>query len=120
MGEHATTPYKVVFEDGFGDLAIASEDRPGLVIAKILRDLDGKGEVNAEFIVRACNSHEELLKVAKAYESWEAMLIVYDTAWRDPNGEPRDLPRIPQTLWDQLIEIQNMRNAAIVRAEGSS
>jgi hypothetical protein len=53
----------------------------------------------------------DLLEVAKAYERWEADLILDADAWKG-----RDLPAISQAIWDRLIEIQALRNAAIARA----
>ena len=55
----------------------------------------------------------ELLAVAKAYEQWEADLIMSDEAW---NGNSAMLPTITQELWDRLIEIQTMRNRAVAAA----
>jgi hypothetical protein len=50
---------------------------------------------------------EELQNVLKAYEQWEADMILAGECW--VNG----LPRITQTLWDRFIEIQAMRNRAL-------
>lgn len=50
----------------------------------------------------------DALDVLRAYETWEGELILSDKAWA-PNGMAT-LPRIPQALWDRLIEIQGMRN----------
>ena len=65
-------------------------------------------------------SVHELLEVIKAYERWEADLILDDEAWAGPYGEERELPTIPQHLWDRLIEIQAQRNAAIRKATGEA
>ena len=55
----------------------------------------------------------DLAAVLREYEQWEADLIMDSEAWRHADGEPRDLPWIPQHLWDRLIEIQERRNAAL-------
>lgn len=46
--------------------------------------------------------------VLHEYEQWEADLITNVEAWA-PDGTAT-LPRIPQELWDRLIEIQGRRN----------
>lgn len=69
---------------------------------------------NMELIVRAVNAHDDLLAVAKAYEQWEADIIMCEECWAP--GGMAGLPRITQKLWDRLIEIQTLRNAAINKA----
>ncbi len=56
---------------------------------------------------------DELRAVAKAYERWEADLLLCHEAW-----DGRDLPHFTQSLWDRLVEIQTMRNAAVAKAKG--
>ena len=68
------------------------------------------------FAVHAANCHEDLLEVCRAYEKWEADLVNSGEAW-GPGGAAQ-LPRITQELWDRLLEIQSMRNAAIAKAKG--
>ncbi len=46
----------------------------------------------------------------KAYEEWEAMLIMDDEAWRD-----RSLPQLTQQLYDKLLELQEKRNNVIAK-----
>lgn len=69
---------------------------------------------NADLMAASPSLHD----VAAAYEQWEADLILSAEAW-EPNGQA-DTPRIPQVLWDRLIEIQAMRNAALSLARGES
>lgn len=54
-----------------------------------------------------------LRAVLKAYEAWEAALIMDPVVWR--NG----LPQFTQSLYDKFIEIQTMRNAALEPSDGS-
>lgn len=54
----------------------------------------------------------DLAAVAMAYEQWEADLILDHNAWN------HELPYLTQGLWDRLLEIQAMRNAALSRARG--
>ena len=56
-----------------------------------------------------------LREALKSYEQWEADLIMCNEAWRD-----RTLPRIPQDLWDRLLEIQAMRNRALENDDAKS
>ena len=50
----------------------------------------------------------ELESVLRAYEQWEADLIMDNDSWRD-----RNLPLIKQSQWDRLMEIQTLRNAVL-------
>ena len=52
----------------------------------------------------------DLLAVAKAYEAWEAE-VVFDANWAD------GLPKLTQPLFDRLLEIQAMRNAALAKVK---
>lgn len=54
-----------------------------------------------------------LLAVCEAYEQWEADLVLAGDAW---DWDASALPRIPQRLWDRLIEIQEQRNEALAKA----
>lgn len=72
-----------------------------------------KGEPNANACLIA--AAPELKEVAEAYERWEADLILCGKAW---NHGLATLPTITQPLWDRLIEIQAMRNAALQKAKG--
>ncbi len=49
-----------------------------------------------------------------AYRQWEADLIEDDNAWeRRPDG----LPSFTDELWDRLLDIQAMREAALAQKE---
>ena len=52
----------------------------------------------------------KLAELAEAYEQWEADLILSEEAW---DGGIRPLPILTYELWDRLLEIQGMRNAAL-------
>ncbi len=47
--------------------------------------------------------------VLLGYEQWEADLLLDSNAWRGIDG----LPHITQSLWDRLLELQALRNAAL-------
>jgi hypothetical protein len=122
MSGHTPTPY-VVRNTGrpgvwkkldSGWVKIASVEAPDSIPA-----LASQGrQANAEFIVRATNNHEELVAVLREYEQWEANLIMDNGAWEMGQHMGHCLPLIPQHLWDRLVEIQGMRNAAIAKATG--
>ena len=50
---------------------------------------------------------EEQKVVLKKYEEWEAKLIMEDNCWE--NG----LPELTQELFEEFLEIQELRNQAI-------
>lgn len=58
--------------------------------------------------LRAINA--DLLAVARAYEAWEADLVL-NADWS------RSTPTMTQAQFDRMMEIQAMRNAAIAKAE---
>lgn len=75
---------------------------------------DDQEDANAHLISAApC-----LLAVAKGYEKWEADLILCDEAW-GPNS-CRQFPQLTAALYDRLMELQAMRNAAIAKSKGDS
>jgi hypothetical protein len=57
----------------------------------------------------------DLLALAKAYEQWEADLILCCEAW---DGGTAEYPRLTEKLYDRMLEIQAARNAAIAKATG--
>lgn len=69
---------------------------------------------NAIAILRA--EKAELLAVLKAYERWEADIIESNEAWGPPD-EMREFPHFTENLWDRMLELQEMRNTAISKAE---
>jgi hypothetical protein len=54
-----------------------------------------------------------LIAVLKAYEQWEADLILCPEAWEGEAG----MPTLTHELYDRLIEIQTMRNQALKAVE---
>lgn len=72
------------------------------------------GEKNAARLAAKLDAVEAMRKALKAYERWEADLVLSDEAWR---GGMAPLPTITQSLWDRLLEIQAMRNAALGRVK---
>lgn len=49
----------------------------------------------------------ELAEVLRAYEQWEADLLLADECWKGV------LPHISQALWDRFVGIQEKRNDAL-------
>ena len=71
-------------------------------------------EANARFIVEAVNNYaslkariQELVAVLKAYEQWEADIILENECWSGQNL------RLTDEIYDRMIELQTMRNAAL-------
>jgi len=52
---------------------------------------------------------DEMIAVLRAYEQWEADLILSGD-WRDA------MPRLTQPLYDRMLEIQAKRNAILAKA----
>jgi len=55
----------------------------------------------------------DLLALAERIEAWEARLVL-EGEWGD------GLPRFTQSLYDEWMELQALRNAAIAKAKGES
>jgi hypothetical protein len=61
---------------------------------------------NARLIAAA----PDLLAVVEAYDAWEAKLLLDSGAWGN------SLPRFTQELYDQWMELNAIRNAALAKA----
>jgi hypothetical protein len=57
----------------------------------------------------ADKERDEMIAVLRAYEQWEAALVLTGD-WRN------EMPRLTQGLYDRMLEIQAMRNAILARA----
>ena len=55
----------------------------------------------------------ELAEALRRYEEWEASLLLEDRAWERNAG----LPVFTQELYDSWMEIQNVRNEALIKAK---
>ncbi len=53
---------------------------------------------------------DECIAALKAYEAWEARLILDEEAWQ---GGILPYPRLTEELWDGLLECQRLRNEAL-------
>lgn len=102
---HAMEPYEVHGPDGF--------------IADCFADHRKANEewANARHIVHCVNTHDPLVEVLEAYKQWEADVILNEDAWGLAGMAER--PILTQALWDRLIEIQAMRNAALTAANAT-
>ena len=65
---------------------------------------------NARLIATA----PELLAVAQRYEAWEANLVLHGRWEATGDG----LPTLTEDLYDEMMELQALRNAAIAKATG--
>ena len=70
-------------------------------------------ESEAEANTRLMAAAKDLLAVAKAYDAWEANLILSDKAW---DGGMAEFPRLTQELLDEFMQVQALRNAAVKKA----
>lgn len=68
-------------------------------------------EANAHLMATA----PELLAYAEAVNQWEADMILSQEAW---GGGMREFPTFTEELWDRWLELQAMRNAAVMKAKG--
>lgn len=62
---------------------------------------------NARFILKAVNNHEPMLALLKAYEQWEADIIMENKCWTGQNIRLTDQP------YDRMIELQTERNRVL-------
>ncbi len=113
--KHTPTPWEMDSrtEDGFTNYIIYSsvDEKPGqnVIVDTFNAEHTFCSEDrldNAAFIVRACNSHEKLLEVAK--NSGALLLAVYDKEKNNPKKEA------VEALEKLLLDIQ----AALIEAEG--
>lgn len=58
----------------------------------------------------------DLLAVVEAYTEWEACIILH-ADWR--GGPSGTMPTLTQPQLDRLMQIQEMRNAALAKAKGA-
>ncbi len=95
MSKHTKLPWKITDENRAGDIYIGNKDMHVLIVTPQLLG-DSTGPANAEYIVRACNSHEDLLKACE--KSWKLLQEVarmniqpFPTMAVDLNNELREL-----------------------------
>jgi hypothetical protein len=100
MAEHTPTPWHA------DDTAIFASDG---VLARIPNHPEnGKNwKVDAAFIVKAVNSHDALVKLLKAYEQWEADIILENKCWTGQNVQLTD------DLYERMIQLQAERNRVL-------
>jgi hypothetical protein len=78
-----------------------------LAFVELLKAEAGRLRGRAELAER---ERDRLAEVARAYNRWEADLILSDEAWR---GGMAELPTLTYPLYDRMMEIQAMRNEAL-------
>jgi hypothetical protein len=120
MGESRHIPEewrRGTYEPGDKKILVWGESRDGRGFEAEI-DCDDQDRDVANAVADLMVASPNLLALARAYEEWEADLILSDEAWA-PNGMA-PLPRLTQGLYDRLLEIQAMRNAAISKATGKS
>lgn len=106
MSQHTPGPWRA---DDNGDGTHCITSGRGRDVADTRSSSDEKA--NASLLTAA----PDLYALALAYETWEADLILCQEAW---DGGWADLPKLTEELWDRLLKIQAMRNAAVAKARG--
>lgn len=76
---------------------------------------DINGEFPAKANARLIAAAPELLAVAQRYEAWEANLVLHGRWEATGDG----LPTLTEDLYDEMMELQALRNAAIAKATGA-
>ena len=66
-----------------------------------------------ERAIKAEELAQELVEALRRYEEWEASLLLEDGVWERNVG----LPVFTQELYDSWMEIQDVRNEALIKAE---
>lgn len=92
-----------------GEISVAAVYRH--IGSPVLHDRAGEGDGNADFIVRACNSHAALV------EALEAMLAAYPAFRSKPVGAPNSDARIKQ---EEEIRLEDYARAALALARGDT
>lgn len=64
-GEHTELPWKITDANRNGDVYIGNKHTHHMIIVES-SPLKGETQADAEFIVRACNSYEDLLAICRA------------------------------------------------------
>lgn len=116
MPEHTNGPWRVIHPILDGGSLNVVQSRHTVTRQKVIaRVEDCSRRADTEANARLISAAPQMAEVLKAYEKWEADVILCDEAW---GGGMEPLPTIPQHLWDRLVEIQGMRNAALTKARG--
>lgn len=110
MSKHTPTPWSIgITNNGADHINVWM----GIVhVASVMKFVPTgeSAEANAEFIVRACNSHDELVEALEAQEAAEKWIAENDET--DPFFEP--------TYTNMLEAARMLRKAAIAKATGAS
>ena len=107
---HTKGPWQVTERDSCGDNIFAG---PRRIANTYGSDSDPESKANA-FLIAAAT---ELFDLAKAYNEWEADIIL-NGDWGTDGMDP--YPRLTESQYDRMLELQAMRNAAIHKAKGGA
>jgi len=95
-----------------------------VVLAKVLGDLTAERNLARAYLAleaRLATAEADcavMRAFAKAHEKWEANLINSNEAWA-PDGMA-EFPRLTAPLYDEFMEVQRLRNAALARPTGQA
>lgn len=109
--KHTPGPWHVVTGDGHDRRVMAANDPGPVAIAFRPSEatLVSEAQANARLIAAA----PDLLALAERIDAWEGRLLM-EGEWG------AGLPRFTQSLYDEWMELQAQRNAAIAKARGES
>lgn len=112
-GQHTPLPW-IYWQPGFYGEAYSIGPRGNCPILKTLGDNERVNEANAELVIRAVNSHQELLEALK---SCFAMLTSPKfSGWIDANCTDDELWAMTQAM----IQRRDEARAAIAKAQGNT
>lgn len=107
--KHSDLPWRIDCSESSSNYGATIITSSKVKAKKVAARLGGPDrDANAAFIVKACNAHDKLVAALQAYEQWEAEIIMEGKCWEGPT--PMQLTR---DLYNRMIEIQDMRNAAL-------
>jgi hypothetical protein len=104
MSAHSPLPFR--HEENSDEVL----DGASRLVADVFGSDPGLQAANAKFIAQACNAFDGLIEVVARYEALEVKLVVTNEAWE------RSLPTLTQGIFDELIEIQTLRNVVLRKA----
>ncbi len=120
MAEHTPTPWNVSKHHGYGELnGVQIRDATGYAIAVSIGDVEElDSRANAEFIVRACNSHDALVKENANLKKALILALSQMDTWRLTNKAYFDAVNYNWINSPKTVDaIQTAVTAALATAE---
>jgi hypothetical protein len=86
------------------------------ILGEYIRECNEIATIAEHALERAIEAEalaRELVEALRRYEEWEASLLLEDGVWERNAG----LPVFTQELYDSWMEIQDVRNEALIKAK---